>query len=56
MKDGGPHKRRHCLYFLAGHCVRGPDCPEYHGVIPDNYDDLEAMVRTVHVQTIEYIE
>ncbi len=44
VKECGAHKRRHCLYFLAGHCPRGPDCVEYHSVAPDNYDDLEAMV------------
>ncbi len=45
VSEGGSHKRRHCLYYLAGHCPRGTDCPEYHGVVPDNYDDIEAMVH-----------
>ena len=39
--DERGHKRQPCLYFMAGYCRNGAECPNFHGIDPD-LDDMEV--------------
>lgn len=40
--EGRSHKRQPCVYFLSGYCRKGTECPDYHGMDPEDMDDLEV--------------